>query len=87
MADAGAWRRKNDAIPGCDGSQKSVIVGILETHLNGVVVHIADRKFCFDPVYVHGLKLEIGHGACGILGQSLVNAQRNFTAGSHIAIQ
>ena len=35
---------------------KSMIVSVLETGLQGIVVDIRNRKFCFDSRYTHGFK-------------------------------
>ena len=41
----------------CHGLQVLVVVRILEAHLDGVVVNVADRQLCLDPVQAHGFKL------------------------------
>ena len=85
MADAGAGRGEGDAVFGGHGAQVGVVVGVAETHLQGVVVHVADGELGAHPGQSDGLELEIGHGAGGVLGQRLVDAQRDFAARDHLA--
>ena len=51
-----------------DGLDKAVIVRVFKTGLEGVVVNIGNGTFRLDPRHSHGLKFQIRHGACGILG-------------------
>ena len=61
-----------------------MIVRIFKAGLNGVMVDIGHRFFCFHPIDAHSLKLQICHGAGGILGQGLVDPDRDFIAGLHV---
>ena len=70
---------------GGNGLDVAVVVGVFKAGLQGIVVNIGDRPFCFHPVNAHGFKFQIGHGAGGVLGQGLVNAQSHFRAGFHTA--
>ena len=62
-----------DAVFCRHGLEIAVVVGVLEPVLQGVMVHIAYGKLGCDPVHTHGLELEVGHGACGVLRQGLVD--------------
>ncbi|MPM57307.1 hypothetical protein SDC9_104129 [bioreactor metagenome] len=50
-----------------------MVVGILEADLDRVVIDIAHCKLVLHPLQSHRFKLEIGHGACGVLGQCLID--------------
>ncbi len=58
----------------------TVVVGVFKTDLDGIVVDIADRQLSFHLRDVHGFKLQIGHGARGVLGEGLVDANADFPA-------
>ena len=78
-----------DAVPGLGimdavlcrhGLQIPVIIGVLEAVLQRVVVNVAYRKLGLHPGHAHGLELEIGHGAGGVLGQGLVDPDGDLGA-------
>jgi len=52
-----------------------VVVGVLEAGLQGVVVDVGHAALGFHAGYVHGLELQVSHGAGGVLGKGLVDAQ------------
>ena len=52
-----------------------MVIGVLEPHLDGVVVDIAHRKLVAYHVQPEGLELEVGHGTRGILCKRLVYVQ------------
>jgi hypothetical protein len=54
-----------------------MVIGILKSGLQHVMVDITDREFRPDPGDPKGFKLEISHGASGILRESLVNSHPN----------
>ena len=54
-----------------------MIIGVFEALLCSIVIDVADGKFCLDNGNTHGLELEIGHGACGVLSEGLINANGN----------
>ena len=85
MADAVAGAGEPDAVLGGNGLDVPVIVGVFKAGLEGVVVDIGHGALCSDPVNAHGLKFQIGHGAGGVLGQGLVDAQRHLAAGGHVS--
>jgi hypothetical protein len=85
MADAVAGAGEPDAVLGGDGLDVSVVVGVFKAGLEGVVINIGHRSLGFDPVNAHGLKFQIGHGAGGILGQGLVDAQSHLSSRLHAA--
>ena len=84
MADAVAGTGEVNAVLSGDSLQVTVIVAVFKAALQGVVVHIGNAQFGFDPGDTHGLKLQICHGAGGVLGQGLVDPQSNLAARSHI---
>ena len=55
-----------------------MVIGVLEVRLHQVVVHVADRQLGPDPGDADGLEFEVGHGARGVLGQGLVDAQSDL---------
>lgn len=72
VANTVAGTGKIDAVFGGYGAQKAVVVSIFKSWLQGIMIYIADRQLCFDLGDSHCLELQIGHGSCGILSQSLV---------------
>ena len=58
-----------------------MVVGILKAHLYRVVVHVADRQLGAHPLQAQGLELQVGHGACGVLGEGLIDADAYLGAG------
>jgi hypothetical protein len=85
MADARARRGKHHAVAFRERAQKTVVIGIAEARLQGVVIRIAHGKPRAHPVDVHGFKLETGHRARRVLGQGLIHAHSDFGAGAHCA--
>ena len=71
-------------MPGRRRTQKAVIVRIAESHLQGVVVDIADREFGAHAGQPEGLELQPCHSARGVLSESLVHPQTDFPAGDHV---
>ena len=85
MADAVAGLGAVDAVLLGYGLDELVIVCVLEAGLQGVVVDVGDALFGADALHAHGLELQIRHGAGGILGKGLVDADGNFRAGDQLA--
>ena len=84
VADAVARTGEIHAVLGSNRLQIPVIVGVFKAGLKGVVIHISNTQFRLNPVDSHSFQFQIGHGAGGILGQSLIDPKRNLTAGRHI---
>ena len=87
MADAVAGLGAPDAVLLRHGLDILVVVRVFEAGLQGVVVNIGDRLLGLHPIHAHGLELQIGHGAGGILGEGLVDADGNLRAGHEFAGQ
>ena len=68
-----------------DGLQIAVIVAVLKAALEGVVVDVGDAHFRLHSGNAHGLEFQIGHGAGGVLGQGLVDAQGHLSPRLHAA--
>ena len=85
VADAVAGAGEPDAVLGGNGLDIAVVVGVFKAGLQGVVVDIGHGPLGFHPVDAHGFKFQIGHGAGGILGQGLVNAQGHLSPRLHAA--
>jgi hypothetical protein len=49
------------------------------------MINVSNRKLCAHPLNAHRLKFEIGHGACRILRERLIDADADLAAGRHIA--
>jgi hypothetical protein len=64
-----------------------VVIGVFEVGLDQVVVDVLGREFRLDAGQAQGFKGEHNHGAGGVLGEGLVNADANFAAGDHLAFQ
>jgi len=81
VADAVAGPREPDAVAARHGMQVSMVVGVLEADLDRVVVDVAHRELRAHPADPHGLELQVGHGARGVLGERLVDTDADFAAG------
>ena len=73
VADAVAGAGEIDPVAGGCRLQVAVIIGVLKTALQGIVIDIAHREFGANPLHAHPFKLQVGHGAGGILGQRLID--------------
>ena len=62
-----------------------MVVGILEAGLECVVVDIGHRALGAHPVDAHGLEFEVGHSACSVLCEGLVDAYADVGAFYHLA--
>ena len=80
VADAVAGAGKAYAVLFCDRADKAVVVGVFKARLKRVVVYVSHALFCLYPRYAHGLVFDIRHGAGGVLGESLVNADCNLVS-------
>jgi hypothetical protein len=81
VTDAIARLGINDPVFGGYTLKVLMVIRIFEPNLNGVVIHITDRKFIPDAIQPHCFKLKIRHRSRGILGQGLIDPDRNFPAG------
>ncbi len=86
VANSVPGARQNDAELLRDAHQVPVIVSVFKADLNRVVVDVAHRQLRADPGNVHGFKLQISHGARGVLGEGLVDADADFPAGREVAV-
>src|SRR4030067_325332 len=68
-----------------DALQVAVVVGVAKVGLEHVVVHVADRQLGAHPRQAHGLELEPGHRAGGVLGEGLVEVDGDIFAGHPLA--
>ena len=84
VADAVAGAGEVQAVLLCHGLDVPVVVGVLKAGLQGVVVDVGHAALRPHPGDAHGLKLQVGHGARGVLGQRLVDAQGYLAAGGHV---
>ena len=84
VADAVARRRKVEAVFGRHRPQKPVVVGVAKIRLGQVVVHVTHRHLGPGPVHPHGLELQIGQGAGGILGQGMIDLEGHLGAGGQL---
>ena len=85
MANAVAGPGVIDAMFFCYGLNVTVVIGVFKAALQCIMVNVGHTALCFYPWYAHGLKLQIGHGSRGVLGQSLVDAQADILAHIHLA--
>ena len=70
-----------------NGLQIAVVVGIFKAGLKCIVIHISYTQLRLDSGNTHCFKLQVSHSTGSILGQCLIDSQRNLTAGSHVAGQ
>ncbi len=77
VADAVAAAGEPQAVLGGDALEVAMVVHVAEVGLEGVVVDVGHGKLCADPWNADGLELQVGHGAGGVLGEGLVDADGN----------
>ena len=70
-----------------NGLQIAVVIGIFKAGLKCIVIHISYTQLRLDSGNTHCFKLQVSHSTGSILGQCLIDFQRNLTAGSHVAGQ
>ena len=85
VADAVARTGEIDPVLLGHGLDVAVVVGVFKAALQGIVVNIGHTALCSNPGHAHGLELQIGHGAGGVLSEGLVNAEANVRAYGHFA--
>ena len=56
-----------------------MVIGIFVISLKEIVVNVANGEFSLNTSNVHGLKLQVGKSACGILGKGLVDADADLS--------
>ena len=81
MANTVSGLAEQNSVPLSNAFDKSVIVCIFKTCLQGIVVDIGNGKLRLNFFYLHCLKLKIHHCTGRILCQRLINFYRNFAAG------
>ena len=86
MADAVAGLGQVDPMTVGNRGNILVIVRVLKAGLQGVVIDVGYALFCLYTIYAHGFKLQVGHGAGGVLCQGLINADGNLAAGNQLAL-
>ena len=62
-----------------------MIIGVAEISLQQLVIDVAHRQLGAHARHAHGLELQITQRSEGILGQGLIDAQRNLGPRGHIA--
>jgi hypothetical protein len=86
VADAVAGLGVPDAEAAAGAAQEQVVVGVAVVRLQQVVVDVLCRQLGLDSVELHRLELEHHHGARRVLGQRVVDPDRDLFARSHLAI-
>src|SRR5215210_1624587 len=81
VADAVPWAGVVKAVPGGEGLQKAVVVGVLEVELDDVVVDVLDGEIHPGALHTHPLELQAGHRARGVLEECLIYPKPNLLAG------
>ena len=84
MADTVTGTGEVDTMFCCNGLQITMVISVFKAALERVMVYVSNTQLCLDSGDTHGFKFQIGHGAGGILRQSLIDAQCNLTARGHI---
>ena len=86
MADSIAGSAVMDSDLAGDGLQVKVVVVILWAELGHVVIDVAYGEVGADAVEAHRFKKEHCGGACGVLGEGLVNADAYLGPGFEFAL-
>ncbi len=82
VADPVPRAAEDDAVLRRDGLQIAVIVGVLEAHLDRVVIHVADRQLRLDRIQPHRLELQVRHRARSVLRQGLIDVYGDLLPGN-----
>ena len=69
-----------DAEAAASGEQEKMIVGILIIGLQQIMIDVLHRQLGLDPFHPHGFQLQHHQGSRGVLGQGLIDAERDFGA-------
>ena len=85
VADTVAGLGAPDAVLVGHGLDILVVVRVFKACLQGVMVNIRHGALGAHPLYPHSFELQIGHGARGVLGQGLIDADGDFLPGDHLA--
>ena len=86
MADAVAGTGEPDAVLLGDGADEAVVIHVHEAVLEGVVVDVGHAALGAHARHADGLKFEIRHGAGGILGERLVDADADLLSLDRLAV-
>src|SRR4051812_47308455 len=86
VADAVAGTRKVRPELGGGGLQESVVIGVLEARLEHVVIDIRDRELVADALETEGLELKERQRAGGVLGQGVVDPDRDLVSRGQLAL-
>ena len=86
MTDAVAGLGKINPMLACHCLDIFMVICVFKACLQGVVVDVSNRFLCFDTGNPNGFKLQIRHGACGVLCQCLVYLYRYFLAGFQLTL-
>jgi hypothetical protein len=63
-----------------------MVVGIFVVLLNQVVVHVLRGQFAVEAIDIHGLEFEHDHRTGGVLGQRLIDLQRDLFTRIQLAV-
>jgi hypothetical protein len=63
-----------------------MIVGIAEVGLDQIVVHVLRRELSPDPIEPHRRQLQHHQGRGGVLGERLVDADRDLAARGEVTL-
>ena len=81
VADAVAGLGAEDAVLLRDALDVLMVIRVLKAGLQGVMVNIGNTLHRPDPADPHGFKLQVGHGAGGVLRQGLVDPDGDLFPG------
>ena len=71
---------------GSKGPEIGVVVGILEAHLDGLMINVDDGELGLHPGNPHGLKLHSSHGARGVLVEGLIYLNGYLATGNQFTL-
>ena len=83
MTDAVAGLGEINPMLACHCLDIFMVICVFKACLQGVVVDVSNRFLCFDTGNPNGFKLQIRHGACGVLCQCLVDFDGDFLPCHH----
>ena len=84
VADSVSGFRAPDPVLLRDALDILVVVRVFKSGLQRIVVDVCHAPAGLDPADPHGFKLQVSHGAGGVLGQGLVDPDGDFLPGLQV---
>ncbi len=81
VADSVARSAEPEPVFSCRAQQKAVVIRVFVVFLEEVVVHVLNRTLGLDTCHAHGFEFEHDQRAGCVLGEGLIDLQRDLFSG------